>query len=416
MNRAALLFVASLLASCVTPPPVTASPAATESPPPSPAPGATATPALTANPTVLPTPAVSPASPAKPIAGVGARAVLSPNGKLLAVPEAPPGGKVPYVPAALVYDLEGKLVRRVEAPGGTWRWLPDSSGLFVALDAPQRSSQLGTVDLATGTARDTGLQMAGASLSRDGTWILADHQEGCCMDIEQREIWIAPRTGGTAKVFVRSNTERQQPMGIVGVDAQDRLVYRDDSQVFRMAVAGGTPQLLGTLASAAVLGNEPGFTEGDASPDGTVMLMRTYDPLRWYVVANDRVTMWSDAIGSIIEDKDGIRLQYYASAVWAGAHAVLVRSSSGELASLDLVTGGRASYRASLAADDVALAYDAGRLLVARGRRALLIDLSTGETTDAGIDIGTDSVGALGAGLPTGGFILSTATATYRID
>ena len=67
---------------------------------------------------------------------------------------------------------------------------------------------------------------------------------------------------GVGRGFVEHD---YQVLGVDYADAQDRLVYRDDSQVFRMAVAGGTPQLLGTLASAAVLANEPGLTEGDST-------------------------------------------------------------------------------------------------------------------------------------------------------
>src|SRR2546428_246303 len=47
---------------------------------------------------------------ARTIAGIGGRAQASPDGKWLAVSEAPPAGKVPYVSAALVYDLDGKLL------------------------------------------------------------------------------------------------------------------------------------------------------------------------------------------------------------------------------------------------------------------------------------------------------------------
>jgi hypothetical protein len=353
---------------------------------------------------------------ARRIDGVGGRAQVSPDGKLIAAPEAPPAGKVPYTPAALISDLDGKLVRRIEAPGGTWRWIPDSSGLFVALDAPQRSPSLGIADLATGTVRDTGLQMAGASLSRDGKWILAVHQVGCCVAVEQREIWIAPRAGGSARLFLRSKTERQQPIGILGIDAQDRLVYRDHDEVLRVPIAGGTPQSLGTLASAAVLSNEKGFTDGDTSPDGMAMLVRTYDPLRWHIVANDRVVPWAEN-GSIVEDRQGLRLQYYSAALWSGPHSFLVRLSTGELSSFDAVTGMPiVPFRAAIGTNDLALAQDRGRLLVARDRGAIVIDLATGRQGDAGIDLGQDTAGTRASALPGGGFIVSTVSATYRID
>jgi hypothetical protein len=400
-----LAVITALAASCSTP-------AVAPSTAPSASPAASATAAIT----TAPSPTAQLTLAARRIDGVGGRAQVSPDGKLIAAPEAPPAGKVPYTPAALVYDLDGKLVRRIEAPGGSWRWIPDSSGLFVALDAPQRSPSLGIVDLATGTVRDTGLQMAGASLSRDGKWILAVHQVGCCVAIEQREIWIAPRAGGSARLFLRSKTERQQPIGILGIDAQDRLVYRDHDEILRVPIAGGTPQSLGTLASAMVLSNEKGFTDGDTSPDGMAMLVRTYDPVRWHIVANDQVTPWVDNIGSIVEDRQGLRLQFYAAAMWTGPHSLLVRASTGELSSFDAITGLPTALRASIEASDLALAYGGGRLLVARGKTAVAIDTATGRQGDIGVELGSDLEGSRAIALPSGGLILSTGTATYRID
>jgi len=389
----------------------------------SPTPSATTSPAVTSPAAVTSTPSATPtASPSLSVAArvlkdVGGRAEVSPDGKWIAAPEPPPVGKVPYTAAALVYDVEGKFVRRIEAPGGYWFWMSDSSGLFIALDAPQRSPSLGIGDIASGTTRATGLQMVGATLSRDGAWILAGHQEGCCVAVEQREIWIAPRTGGNAKVFVRSKTERQQPIGIVGIDPRDRLVYRDHDEILRVPVAGGTPESLGMLASGSVLQNEKGYADGATSPDRTVMLVRTYEPLRWHIVANDRVTAWPENGGSIVEDRQGLRLQFYAAAIWTGPHSFLVRASNGELSSFDAVTGlSTVPYRAGIGPDDLALAHDRSRLLVARDRRAVVIDLATGRQGDAGIDLGQDTAGTRASALPGGGFIVSTVSGTYRID
>lgn len=341
---------------------------------------------------------------------------MSPDGKWIAAPEPPPGGKTPYVPAVNVFDLDGKLVRRIEAPGGAWRWMSDSTGLFVALDAPQRSPALGIVDIATGASRDTGLQMAGASLTNDGKWLVADHQEGCCIALEQREIWIAARSGGGTRLFARSATERQQPVGVIGIDPQDRVVYRDHDQIMRQAIAGGTAQGLGSLASPTVLWNDKDGRDGDVSPDGMVMLVRTIDPVRWHVVANDRVTPWADNLGAIVEDRQGLRLQYYSAALWIGPHTLLARSASGELSAVDMLTGLPTPLKASLGATDLPLAHDHGRLLVARGRLAVLIDLASGREIDTGLDLTNEIEGSHASALPGGGFILSTALATYRID
>jgi len=52
-------------------------------------------------------------------------------------------------------------------------------------------------------------------------------------------------------------------------------------------------------------------------------------------------------------------------------------------------------------------------------KRAVIIDLATGREGDAGLDLGTETDGACvwrASALLTGGFILSTVTATYRID
>ena len=396
-----LLVLALAIASCVATP-------ATSSPTPSTSPVTTASATASLAPSVTPTTAASSVISARAIAGVGARAELSPDGKWLAV------GQSGTNPTVQVYDLEGKLLRRVEV--FAWRWLPDSSGLFVALDAPQRSPDASIVDLVTGAVRATGLQMTGVSLSRDGRWIVANHTDGCCVSIEQREIWIAPRTGGNAKVLVSTTTPRPQAIGVLGIDAQDRLLYYDFDRILRMPVAGGTAQLLGTLDSASVLGDGRDGAAGDASPDGAVILVRTIDPLRWYFVGNDRVTVWSDASGAIVEDHQGSRLQYYSRAIWTGPHAVLLRSSSGVLSSLDTVTGTASlPFKAVLADGDLVLAHDRGRLLVVRDKRAIVLDLASGATNEIG-GITGDFEGARGSALPNGGFVLSTSTTTFRID
>lgn len=370
-----------------------------------------AVPSATTPSTEAASPSPTPVAIAHVISGVGGLAVVSPDGKLIAAREAAPSGKVQYTPAALIYDLDGKLIRRIEAPGGNWTWMPDSSGLFVALDAPQRSSLLGIANVGGGDAKATGLQMSNATLSGDGTWVIAEHQEGCCMFVTTPEIWMAPRSGGAVKTLAAA---RNDPKGLalLGIDSADRVVYRDGTQVLRVALTGGTPLALGTITGSSMT------VGADTSPDGTVILVRGYEPLGWYVVANDRVTPWTDAVGAIVEDVRGQRVQFGTAARWLGPHTLLVRAPSGGLSSFDALAGLSTSTNARLGPSDVVLAHDRGRLLVARGKTAVVIDLATGRESDAGVDT-LDSDGARASrasALPGGGFILSTITATYRID
>ncbi len=370
-----------------------------------------AVPSATTPSTEAASPSPTPVAIAHVISGVGGLAVVSPDGKWIATREAAPSGKVQYTPAALIYDLDGKLIRRIEAPGGSWAWMPDSSGLFVALDAPQRSSLLGIADIGGAEAKATGLQMAHATLSHDGKWVIAEHQEGCCASVTTPQIWMAPRSGGAVKTLVAA---RNNPKGLslLGIDSADRVVYREGTQVLRVALTGGTPLALGTITGSTMT------VGADTSPDGTVILVRDYEPLRWYVVANDRVTPWADAVGAILEDYQGERKLFGTAALWIAPHTLLVRTSSGDLSSFDALAGLAMATKARLGPSDVVLAHDRGRLLVARGKTAVVIDLATGRESDAGMD-SLDSDGARASrasALPGGGFILSTITATYRID
>lgn len=367
-------------------------------------------------------PAASPtASPslhvvARRIADVPPRGIVSPDGKWIAAPEPPPRTKTSYTPAALLYDLDGTLARRIEAPGGSFSWMSDSSGLFVALDAGQRSSTLGIAALATGHVTKTDLQTTGATLSRDGKWIVANHQEGCCMSIRQREIWIAPRSGGPARTLATATSPGTQVIGVVGVDTSDRVIYHDGDRILRVPLGGGTPALLGTIPRGVLSESGKAYRAGDTSPDGMAIVLRTYDPLVWYVIAGGRLAAWDDTRGSIVEDRQRMPLLFYPTPVWAGPHAILVSSATGRLSVADLLDGTRTPLAAVIGAGDRVLAYGGGRMLVARERRALVVDAATGARDDAGIDLGTDLLGTLASALPGGGFILSTVAGTYRID
>ena len=254
--------------------------------------------------------------------------------------------------------------------------------------------------------------MASETLSRDGKWIVAAQAEGCCAFVTYPEIRIAPRGGGDPRALVAAKSD-PKGLALLGVDALDRVVYRDGGQILRIALAGGPPQAVGTIADFKTT------LPGNVSPDGTVVLVRGYEPQRWYVIANDRVAPWVDGAGAIVEDLQGEVVLFGTKALWAGPHTLLVRASSGALSSFDALVGQATPTKASVRSDDVVLAHDRGRLLVGRTGRGLLIDLTTGSETDVGVDFGKPSDGARGwraAALPGGGFILSTPTSTYRID
>ncbi|HUQ41278.1 MAG TPA: hypothetical protein VM052_02135, partial [Candidatus Limnocylindrales bacterium] len=292
-----------------------------------------------------------------------------------------------------------------------WSWIPDSSGIFVAMDAPQRPSTLGVLDI-TGTApRATDLMMAGQTLTRDGRWIIAAHAAGCCAFVTYPEIRVAPRTGGDVRTLVAASTEPKS-LALLGIDANDRVVYRDADQIRRIALGRGTPERMGTIADFK------STMTGDTSPDGTVILVRGYEPTRWYVIANDRVTKWDDATGDIIANFEGQRLLFGTAAHWVGPHTALVRAPAGEVSAFDLLTGKPAATKARLGASDLVLAADQVRLLVGRGKSVVVIDLATGVESDTRLDVAEpDGARASRAWrLATGGFVLSTATTTYRID
>ena len=349
---------------------------------------------------------------ARVISGVGGRVQVSPDGKWIALTPPQPGGKgsPPWIPTIELHDIDGKLISSVEVPTPNWSWMPDSSGIFVSMDAPQRPATLGVLDL-TGTApRATALMMADQTLSRGGRWIIAVQAAGCCMFVTYPEIRIAPRSGGDTTTLVVAKTN-PKGVGLLGIDAADRVVYRDGAPIFRVAMPGGTPEQIGSIADFATT------VPGNTSPDGTVILVRGYEPQRWYVIANDKVSAWDDRVGAILEDPQGERLLFGTTALWIGPHTLLVRGPSGEMSAFEALRGQLTATRARLGTSDIALAHDRGRLLVARGKSSVLIDLATGSERDVGVETLSDGARTSRAwALPTGGFILSTLTATYHID
>ena len=399
MKKLSLVLIALLATSCVA-----AREAGTAPSVPASAASATPAPTATSRPTVS----------ARLIPGIGGRAQVSPDGKWIALTPPQPGGKggPPWVPTIELHDIDGKLVKSVDVPTPNWAWMPDSTGLFVALDVPQRPATLGVLDIAGVAPKTTGLMMAGQTLSRDGRWIVAARAEGCCMFVTYPEIRIAPRGGGDAKTLV-TVTSDPKSLHFLGIDSADRAVYRVGNQVLRIAVSGGTPQVLGTLSDFTTT------MAGNTSPDGTVILVRGYDPLRWYLIANDRVSPWAEGAGTIVEDMQGQRLLFGTAGFWTGAHTLLVRGPSGAVSEFDGLAARSTTTNASLRLDDIVLAYGVGRLLVGRASRAVMVDLATGNESDIGVDLGPESDGARAwraTALPGGGFILSTLTSTYRID
>jgi hypothetical protein len=396
-----VLCCALLAAACTT---------ATQAPSATPAATVTATPTLqataTATATATPTPAPSPtlAPGVKQLDAIRGQAVASPDGKWIGVAAA---GSPPH--AFSLYDVEGKLVRTIDLPTPTWTWLPDSSGILVALDTPQRAPSLGVIEVASGGPRNTGLQMSNATLSRDGRWIVAEHQEGCCVAIETKEIWAAPRSGGPARVLARTKSGEQQPIAILGVDLQGRVIYRDTDEILTVPVAGGTPQRVGTTP-----GDWRKTFIGTTSPDGTVVMVVTVDPAIWSVVSGDRATAWPSSAGEIVA-MPTVDRRVATTPVWTADRSLLVRTSTGGLSAVNVVSLEQTSLAGKLMAADVPLAYRQLKLLVARGREILVVDIASNAERPTGIAISArESVTA--TALPSGGFVVSADSRTYRID
>jgi len=333
---------------------------------------------------------------------IGGQAGVSPDGSWIGASSASGvSGKF------RLFRNDGLFVREFELPTPIWDWSPDSSGLFVALDLPQRAPKLGLVDLVKGGVRDTGLEMAEVQLSRDGSWIIAEHQEGCCVGVTTPEIWVAPRAANRAPTTI-ARAANSRSLSLLGADARSGVVYRDGNEVRRVPIVGGSAQIVGTIAG-------PVAVKGSTSPDGLAIAVRGYEPAGWHIVANATTRPWDPGVGDIVELAVGRALLTGARPQWIGPHDLLVSVPTG-LARVDTVTGARSPLSGALRQGEQVLAYAAPRLLIARGARVATIDLQTGADVDLGIDLGTDARAARGFALPQGGFIVSTVIETYRID
>lgn len=240
----------------------------------------------------------SPAVSAGPVAyrvvpGVG-RATVSPDGRWIATSNQQ-SGRSP-IESVHLFTSDGTPVRDVTDAGVFWGWLPDSSGLFVATSLPQHAPPLGIIDLDRRVIT-TELLLSHPTLSRDGRLIVAEHQEGCCASVVQREIRVARRDGGGTRTLVLSESPSgSQGVVLLGIDVSDRAMYRDGTKVMRMSLAGGATTTLATSPDYARV------IQGNTSPDGAAIFARGYEPARWYVIGNDRVAAWDDALGTVVED------------------------------------------------------------------------------------------------------------------
>jgi hypothetical protein len=309
-----------------------------------------------------------------------------------------------------LFTIDGSPVREFVA-GRFWAWLPDSTGLFVALEVPQRAPPLAILEL-NGRVTSTELQLSRQMLSRDGKMLVAQQQEGCCVAIVQREIRVARRDGTDTRTLVSSTvTSEPEPVTLLGVDSADRAVYRDGANIMRIPLAGGTAERLATSPDYARL------SSGSTSPDGSAILAKGIRDARWHIIANDRVTLWDDTLGFVVEDGNPFPFRNGFAPVWVGPHTLLAQDpSSGSLSTLDAVTAIRTKQAAQLLPGDLVLAAQRETLLVVRGGFVVLVDLRTGVVRDIGIDLRPGSEAAHGAALPTNGFVISGQAGTFRID
>ena len=335
------------------------------------------------------------------IAGLPGLSYLSPDGKWVAHVESGPAVRL------TLYDAAGIPVRTAELPGGPWAWLPDSSGLFIALDAPQRASTLGVLEL-DGRITKTDVQLSHQTLSRNGRWIVAEQQDGCCMQISITDLRVSPRTGGQSTTLVHTSVGLFiQPIALLGVDATDRVVYRDVHDIKRVSIGGGTPTTLATALSFERL------TAWSTSPDGAAILARGDQPGSLQIIAGDGVRAWDESAGRILQLPGPA--DFFPPPLWVGPHHVLVRDAIGKTTTFDLVTRTSTTLAAELTANDMPLAYAAPRLLVSRGGLAVVIDTTTGSVRETGVDLRPDEHLAWAAPR-AGGFFLSGYRATYAID
>jgi hypothetical protein len=393
-----VLTLAALLsaAACV------AAPAPTVSPPISVESNAAPTIAVTSTPIATTRPVAYRVIPSVP-----GFATVSPDGRWIVAQ----GNRDPS-PVQL-FTIEGTLARAFADAGRFAGWLPDSTGMFVALDFPQRAPPLSIVEL-DGRVRRTGLQLSHETLSRDGGLIVAQQQEGCCMSVTQREIRVARRDGtGTRTLAVSEVTAVSHPIELLGLDASHRAIYRDGTEIKRVPLSGGAATTLATAPEYA------GVIQGTTSPDGMATftrIPRSLGPERWYLIANDRVALWDNSLDLIVENSSGPAKGQLAP-FWNGAHVFIAQDGSGSVFLVDALTLARTPLAGRFMTGDVVLAHQSDTLLIVREGIFVLMNIRTGVVRDTGLDLRPfGGPGFKLATLPTGGFVLSNDKGTYRID
>jgi hypothetical protein len=321
----------------------------------------------------------------------------------------------------VIGSIFGAIETSTPGLSGDFAWLPDSSGLFVATSAPQRAGPLAILEL-DGTLTPTELQLANPMLSRDGMTIVAEQQEGCCMNIVQRELRVSGRHGGPARALVTSSlpAAQTQPIALLGIDAQDRVLYRDGDRVALVPLAGGAK-----IELAIPPGLVPSRLLADSvSPDRSVILLRSFDPTATWMFFEGAIQPFPSEAGPIVRIGEATK-GYGRGAIWLGPQRILVRSINNDAASYDLgrYTPGYGSNALDTIGTpgtpgvgipvDAILAYRDGALLWRSGQRVRVMTLGTGLDRDTGLEVPLTTVVAVGI---QNGFLIGAASLTYVVS
>jgi hypothetical protein len=181
---------------------------------------------------------------------------VSPDGSMFAMG----GGRSGTIS---IYNPLGAVLGKYGEAGGApllFRWLPDSSGLFVwALTASGGQGQLVVVDK-MGRPTPTGLIGVDPCLSPDGAWIAAARPEpsgGLEIQAESRHD-TAPKTLASDVAHI---------LGWLN----DQIVYVSDSTVYSVSpTSGTTKRLVAVPPQWQLTPPEPGPV---TSPDGTLLVI-----------------------------------------------------------------------------------------------------------------------------------------------